>query len=56
LTQAVQGRGGAGEEVVAAAVAAAAVDAAVKAPNVVVVKRLVTMPKLVNVNGKPVTW
>ena len=56
LTQAVQGGGADGEEVVAAAVAAAAVKAAVKAPNVVVVKRLVTKPKLVNVNGKPVTW
>jgi hypothetical protein len=50
LTQAVQG--GAGEE----AAAAAAATAAVNVPNVVIVKRLVTMPKLINVNGKPVTW
>jgi hypothetical protein len=55
LTQAVQG--GAGEEVaVAAAAAAAAAGAVVGASNVMVVKRLVMEPKLVEMDGLPVTW
>ena len=50
LTQAVQG----GEEEVVAA--AAAVEAVVRASNVLVVKRLVTEPQVVEMNGMPVTW
>jgi len=49
LTQAVQR----GEEEM---VAAAAVEAVVRASNVLVVKRLVTEPQVVEMNGMPVTW
>jgi len=60
--------GGSGAEAVAAAltqavqrgeeemVAAAAVEAVVRASNVLVVKRLVTEPQVVEMNGMPVTW
>jgi hypothetical protein len=49
LTQAVQGGNGQAAEVALAA----SVDA-MEAPNVLVVKRVLTEPRLVNVNGKPV--